>query len=333
MHSGHDIIVIGASAGGLDPLSSIIKRLPTDINASVFIVKHVSAEAPEDILVQCLLRITRLPVRIVRHEEQIEKGTIYVAPPGRHTLVNDGIVISAKGPRENGMRPSVDALFRSAAATHGSRVVAVILSGLLYDGSVGCDAVRRAGGVCIVQDPADAMYPDMPANAIEAVPPDYILPSSEIGDLLVELSQKPVTPAEIPKDIIIESQIAARVLASIDAANTIGKRSEFTCPDCGGGLWSMENGNVVRYRCQTGHSFNAKQLLHSQADAIEEVLWIALRMFEERRAMYARLVEEEAKRSKSPQSSVWDEKIRDAQYNIDRIRQILISSEDIAEQE
>src|SRR4051812_34088766 len=151
MKYGHDTIVIGASAGGLEPLSALIAQLPLDIKASVFIVKHVSAEAPEDILVQCLRRETRLPVHVVRAEEPIVYGTIYVAPPGKHMLVNNSMVISAKGPRENGMRPSIDAMFRSAAAGRGSRVSGVILSGLLYDGTAGMDAIRRSSGKCLVQ--------------------------------------------------------------------------------------------------------------------------------------------------------------------------------------
>jgi two-component system chemotaxis response regulator CheB len=331
MQYGHDTIVIGASAGGLEPLSDLIAQFPSGIKASVFIVKHVSAEAPEDILVQCLRRVTPLAVHVVRAEEPIVQGTIYVAPPGKHMLVHNGMVIAAKGPRENGMRPSIDAMFRSAAASHGSRVVGVILSGLLYDGSAGMDAIRRSSGKCLVQDPQEALYPDMPQSAMEAVVPDAVLPAAEIGKYLVELTMHPAVPAKIPKDIIIESQIAARVLASIDAADQLGDRSPFTCPDCGGGLWKIKSGNSIRYRCQTGHAYNAKQLLHSQADAIEEVLWIALRMFEERRAMYTRLVDDELARGSK--AGAWDEKIKDTQYNIDRIRQILITAEEIGEQD
>ncbi len=325
----HDIIVIGASAGGLQPLLAITSQLPANINASIFIVKHVSPEAPENVLMQCLISDSRMQVRVPIHGEPFSKGCIYVAPPGRHMILKDDKILITQGPRENGMRPSIDALFRSAAANYGSRVVGIVLSGLLYDGCAGMDAIKRSGGKGIVQNPDEAAYADMPKNTLDHIPDiDYVLPSREMARVILELSVTPIHQnGGVPRDIIQEARIAERVLADIGVADDIGERSPFTCPDCGGTLWEMKNGNILRYRCHTGHTFTANMFIRQQTDAIEEILWVAMRMFEERRMMFKRLIDTQYEKNARENLTSMQEKMIEAEHNIERIRTILLSTE------
>ncbi|RYD79880.1 MAG: chemotaxis protein CheB [Sphingobacteriales bacterium] len=326
---GHDIFVIGASAGGLEPLLAITSQLPANLNASIFIVKHVSADAPENVLMQCLTVDSKLKVRIPEDGEVFLKGHIYVAPPGRHMLLKGDKISVTRGPRENGQRPSIDALFRSAAAQYGNRVVGIVLSGLLYDGCAGMEAIKRSGGCGIVQNPQEATYADMPKNTLDHVRDiDYVLPAREIARVIVELSVTPIHKnGGVPEDIIKEAKIAERVLTDIPVADELGERSQFTCPDCGGVLWEMKHTNLLRYRCHTGHTFTAKVYLREQSDAIEEVLWVAMRLFGERKMMFKKLLDHQYTTGSSESVSSLEEKMQEADNNIERIRNILMHSE------
>jgi two-component system chemotaxis response regulator CheB len=183
---GHDIIVVGASAGGVEALSRLVADLPGDLAASVFIVLHIPPSGIS-VLPEILSRRSHLPVRRPEDGEAIVPGTVYVAPPDRHLLVTPEAVRLGTGPREHGLRPAVDTLFRSAAGAYGPRVVGVVLSGTLDDGAAGLQAIKQRDGMGVVQDPDDARYPGMPRSALALDHPDLVLPLAEIGSALVKL--------------------------------------------------------------------------------------------------------------------------------------------------
>ncbi len=187
---GHDVIVVGASAGGVEALDRLVAALPDDLPASLFVVLHVPPTG-RSALPDILRRHCRLPVAHAIDGEAVKPGQVYVAPPDQHLLVADGQVRLGRGARENGHRPAIDPLFRSAAREYGPRVVGVVLSGVLDDGTAGLAAVKAGGGVAIVQEPADAMYPAMPQHALENVAVDHVLAAGEIAAALDRLAREP----------------------------------------------------------------------------------------------------------------------------------------------
>lgn len=318
------IVVIGASAGGLDALARLIEQLPAGFPAAVFVVQHMAADATGDVLVEALGKRGNLICRHARDGETIESGRIYVSPSDHHLLVEKGNVLVTKGARENRSRPSIDPLFRSAAVAYGSRVIGILLTGYLDDGTSGLIAIQKCGGTCIVQDPGDAAYPDMPQNALNNMKPEYCVKLSEMGALLARLVVRaPSRSPEVPEDVAIEAKIAKRVLSDLDAVESLGKQVPFNCPACGGVLWKVAKGNLIRYRCHTGHAFTSAVLLAEQTAKIEETLWIALRMFEERKNLLVTL--SERKRGGFTRSA--SERAEQSQIHIDRIRSMLRSSD------
>jgi two-component system chemotaxis response regulator CheB len=288
--TGHDIVVVGASAGGVEALRKITARLPADLPASVFVVLHVPAIATS-VLPAILERVGDLPAAHAEDEGQIERGRIYVAPPDHHLLLQSGIMRVNRGPRENGYRPAIDPTFRTAAATYGSRVVGVILSGVLDDGTAGLATVKTHGGRALVQDPADALYPMMPTSAIHAAEPDLVAPAEELADMIVHLAHEAVPATMAPTDdpLLNEEEYTAIDRAASDRPQP-GSPSGFVCPDCGGALWEMEDDTgLLRFRCRTGHAYSIESLAAEQTETVETALWAALRALEERAAMARRM--------------------------------------------
>lgn len=290
--NGHGVIVIGASAGGVEALRNIAAGLPEDFGSTVFVVLHLPPGGTS-VLPAILARAGDLTASHPVDGEEMKPGHIYVAPPDNHMLIDDGLVRLARGPRENGHRPAIDALFRSAARSHGAGVIGVILSGVLDDGTAGLAAVKAAGGRTVVQDPADALYPAMPESAISYVDPEHVVATAGIAPLLAELAtqarpEAPPIPAE-PEVVLEESLVAADRSAS-DAPQP-GKPSGFTCPECSGALWEADEGSVPRFRCRTGHQFSLETLLVAQSDSIEAALWSGVRALEERSAMLRRVAQ------------------------------------------
>jgi two-component system, chemotaxis family, protein-glutamate methylesterase/glutaminase len=285
----HDIIVIGTSAGGLTVLQRLAGALPASLPASVFVIQHIGAMTR---LPEILSASGAMPAVLAETGETIRRGRIYVAPPGLHLLLHENHILLRRGPRENMARPAIDPLFRSAAITHGSRVVGVLLSGNLNDGTAGLRAIKRCGGVAIVQDPDEAAYPDMPRNALRHVEVDHVAASSELPGLLVRLAGEPAgkTP-EIPLDIRLETAIAAQELADMKTEDRLGERSPFTCPECHGTLWTIEDGDLIRYRCHVGHAFTAEAMETAQSQEYEQLLWSLMRSHNER-ARLARVMAE-----------------------------------------
>ncbi|WBA44081.1 chemotaxis protein CheB [Hymenobacter canadensis] len=280
-----DIVVIGASAGGVSALLALVKTLPADFPAPIFVVQHLAPDSPS-ILPQLLGFVSALRVKHPQDGETVEAGVIYVAPPDHHLLLEDDRVLVARGPKENRFRPSIDALFRSAAYTYGPRVIGVVLTGYLDDGTSGLWSVQRMGGLTIVQDPLDAEQPSMPTNALEFVQADHLVPLAGLGALLARLTTeaspaKPRLPADQLELLKIELTIAKQgggfELGIIDK----GQLTPFTCPDCHGALTQLIEGKLIRYRCHTGHAYTVSALLSEVTESVESLLYQSMRGLEE----------------------------------------------------
>ena len=243
-------------------------------------------------------------------------------------LISGNYLLVTQGPRENQFRPSVDPLFRSAAASYGSSVIGVVLTGMLHDGTVGMDAIKRSGGIAVVQEPEDAEFPNMPLSVISNVPVDHRVSIAELGSLLVSLVNKPVrSDHKIPEDIKLEAKIAERVMGTTAEVEKLGKKVDFTCPDCGGNLWEMKHGSVLRYRCHLGHAFSADSLLKDMNEAMEETLWIALRMMEERKNLLSTMLEREEKVAPNSWIASQRERVEEIKVHINRIREVLMGNQ------
>src|SRR5262245_31752512 len=254
--AGRDIIVVGASAGGVPALQALVHGLPRDLPAAVFVVLHLSPHTPS-LLSPILRRAGHLPATEAADGDKIEHGRIYVAPPDLHLLVNRGVVRVVHGPRENRHRPAIDPLFRSAAVAYGPRVIGVVLSGALDDGASGMRAVKMGGGISIVQDPEEASSPGMPRSVIENAPVDYRLPAMEIPKVLARLARETIDEGALvmPEQIRTEAEIAEQRLSPTELRERledIASVTMLTCPDCNGSLWELKNDTQLRYRCHVG---------------------------------------------------------------------------------
>ena len=322
-NSADYVIVIGTSAGGMKALKELTVQLPENFPTPILIVQHISSDASGDALLNELNKIGKLKCVHAKEGEHIQKGYIYLAPSDHHLMVekNSNLLVT-KGAQENRSRPAIDPLFRSAAASFGNRTIGILLTGYLDDGTAGLIAIQRCGGTCIIQDPADADYPDMPNNALNQITPDYCLPIPEMGGVLASLiARKPGKQQPIPEDILKEVTIAKRVLSDLPSVNSLGEQVPFNCPGCGGVLWKMDKGPVLRYRCHTGHAYTADALLAEQTMKIEETMWTALRMFEERKNLLTTIGKEQ--RGATARSA--NERAKMSQVHIDRIRAILLT--------
>ena len=296
------LIVIGASAGGVSALTSLTAALPADLQATVLIVMHIGAR--RSLLPEILQKLCRLPVMQAEDCAPLLPGQVLVAPPDRHLTVeeHEGRPRARlwHGPKENYTRPAIDPLFRSAAAAFDGHVIAAILTGYLDDGTAGLHAVKACGGYAVVQDPADAQVPDMPASAISHVAVDQVLPLLEIGPMLAALAQRHAESAagtaaagskpEPPAWMTVENNYV-RGEGGIDALQRIGTPSGYTCPECNGALWKINGAVPLRFRCHTGHSFSARILADLQDQTVETALWSSLRALQEKVRMEQEMLE------------------------------------------
>jgi two-component system chemotaxis response regulator CheB len=272
-----DIVVVGASMGGVEALKALVRDLPADFPATVFVVLHLGLGS-QSLLPEILSR-GALRASHALHNEKFLPGRIYVAPPDNHLMLRPGYMHVARGPRENGHRPSVDALFRSASRVYGPRVIAVVLTGLQDCGTAGAISVKARGGLVIAQDPEDAAFPDMPASAIEHTDVDHVVPLKEISALLDQLVRQPAPPApmRLPEDL------------EEFEGDERGISSEIVCPLCQGKLTEAQIGGFRLFRCHVGHAFSEESLLAEQAEEIERAVWAAIRSLEEGAMLSARL--------------------------------------------
>lgn len=280
-----DIVVIGASAGGITALSELLRSIPENFKATIFVVLHLPAASPS-VLPAILTRAGVLKAYHAVDGEQIVPGVVYVAPPDHHILLEGNRVLVKKGPKENNFRPSIDALFRSAAYVYGPRVIGIVLSGLLNDGTSGLWSVKRLGGITVIQEPTDADYPSMPLNVLDYVKIDHSIAASEMGPLLHKLTteraaKKPRLSKEemafLKMEVIISKQDNAFEMGIMNEGNL----TPFTCPECHGVLVRLMEGKFIRFRCHTGHAYTASSLLGDLSRSVEETLWQAMRGLEE----------------------------------------------------
>jgi two-component system chemotaxis response regulator CheB len=315
------VVVIGTSAGGLNALLALVRQLPKNFPLPVLVVKHISPDATGNIVLDQLNMLETLKCQHAKSGSALKPGNLYLAQSDHHLLIGENLkMLVTKGAHENRSRPAIDPLFRSAAVAFGSGVIGILLTGYLDDGTSGMKAIERCGGTCIIQDPEEAEYPDMPQNAQNNVEIDYCLPISEMGALLEKIIRAKVKAQKaVPEDILIEAKIAERVLSDLPSVNKLGEQVPFNCPGCGGVLWQIGKDKDLRFRCHTGHAYTAAYLLAEQSNKIEETMWTALRMFEERK----NLLTEMARGDHGVASQTASERAEMAQVHIDRIRAIL----------
>jgi two-component system, chemotaxis family, protein-glutamate methylesterase/glutaminase len=327
-----DIIVIGASAGGVQALTKLVANLPADLPAAVIIVLHISTNVPS-LLPGILGRESKLPVAHAINGESIKRGKIYVAPPDHHLIIERDQLRLVHGPKENLHRPSIDTLFRSAARWGGPRVIGVVLTGARDDGTAGMRAIKQRGGIAIVQDPEEAPFPSMPMSVMQEINVDYSLPLREIPALLDQLSHETTAEEEgfpMPDEIEIEAKIAEQAMESaelIASVERLGKVSKLTCPDCHGALWEINDEKLLRYRCHVGHAFSAEALSDGQSQMLEVALWSAVRALEEQMILARRIGERARRANQMKAARSFERRAREAEEHSSMIRQILLITE------
>lgn len=314
--TSRDIIVVGASAGGVEALVEIARDLPAGFPASVFVVCH-SPPGGQSVLPEILSRSGPLPATHAEDGEAFHPGHVYVAPPDRHLiLVPDRRMRLTWGARENHHRPSVDPLFRSAARHYGPRVIGVVLTGSLHDGTAGLMAIRAAGGVAVAQDPQDAAVAAMPQSAAEIAGVDHVAPASGLAALLIELvrDRGPRGLGDRRMDPIERMpEVVDRVMARQARNERRGEVSTFTCPECGGSLWQVDDTGLVRFRCHVGHAYNGEVLLAEQSETLEAALWTAVRTFRERSVLARQLAAQEREKGNRWSADRFDEQAAQAE--------------------
>jgi two-component system chemotaxis response regulator CheB len=325
-----DVVVVGASAGGVEALRALVGSLPPDLPAPVVVVLHIARNAPSA-LAAILDRSGPLAAVPAEHGAALRDGTIYVAPADRHVLVADGHLHLSPGPTENGHRPAIDPLFRSAVAEFGPRAVGVVLSGTRDDGTAGLVAISAGGGAAFVQDPADALYPGMPASALEHVPAAGRYPADKLGVVLGELLRDgsravgPPAPA-VDARLLVENRIAAMSVepdASVRLAGAVP--SGLSCPSCDGVLFEVPGEPAPRFRCRIGHAWSPRSLTVEQETGAEDALWVALRAVEEKTALLRRLAERAEERGRLRSAHYHRQRIAESERSAIRLRELIIT--------
>jgi two-component system, chemotaxis family, protein-glutamate methylesterase/glutaminase len=328
--ANRDILAIGTSAGGVEALLFLARSFPPEFPAAIFVTIHLPSRFRSS-LDEVLDRAGPLSAVFANDGDTLRKGRIYIAPADRHMLVEDDRIVLGRGSRENNARPAIDPMLRSVAACCGPRTVGVVLTGTLTDGASGLWAVDQCGGVTVVQDPSDAAFPEMPANALNRLQPDHVVRLKDMPKLLSHLALQPAGDVmPVPQSVEFEIEIAKGSHASIDDMDGVGRRSGLACPDCHGAMWEIDEGNLVRYRCHVGHTYTAELMSIALDDNLRRALGSALRALEERRAL-ARRLERQADRGRLPHlAATWARRaeefqdelnvIRDSIERLDRIR-------------
>jgi len=305
------VFLIGGSSGAIEATRSLLGKLPRDFPCPILVVIHTGPESP-GLLPKVLQRCTSLIVQTAENQAKPLPGHVYVAPPDLHLTVQNRAMLLMPGPVENRHRPAIDPLFRSAARYYGPRAVGIILSGYLDDGCAGLYRVKQSGGVTIVQDPEEAIAPDMPRNAIERVVPDYTVGLSQMAELLQKLASEPVTT---------QNEVLAM---DPNPENFPGKLAAFTCPECHGNLWEVEEGPNLKFRCRVGHAFTADVMLADQGLDVERALWAALRVLEEHGELSTRLATRAHQSGHQYAEKRYSERAAEATQNAAILRELLV---------
>src|SRR5436190_5682210 len=328
-----DIVVVGASAGGMGALEKLAAGLPAGLPAAVFVVWHLSPGV-KSVLPALMSKAGPLPAEHPKDGDPIQPGRIYVAPNDHHLLLERGYVRVTRGPKENRFRPAVDPLFRSAAYIYGPRAVGVVLSGALDDGTAGLWAIKLRGGTAIVQVPADAMHRSMPLSALDNVAVDYKIPVADMGPLLARLVRdeagpEPLVAANEREKMEREVKIAREVDSRIENIMQFGELSPFTCPECHGVLSMFREGNIVRFRCHTGHALSSGTLLEAGTEQVERRLFDALRAPDETIMLLNRLGEQYAGVGNTKAAEQCFNRARDAFERSRPIREAALANEEL----
>jgi two-component system, chemotaxis family, protein-glutamate methylesterase/glutaminase len=318
------IVVVGASAGGVEALKLLVRGLPEQFPAAVVAVLHIPPQVPS-LLAGILDR--KGPLRVVEpiDGESLQPGHIYVGVPDRHLLVEGMTLRLSRGPKENRFRPSIDALFRSAAYTQGPRVVGVVLTGQLDDGTSGLWAVKDRGGIAVVQSPRDAQFPSMPMSALQHVDVDHVVDLEQLPDLLAEVVQQPVPsePREVTAAMRTENEIAAGADPMRAGSLELGNKSSITCPECHGVLSEVREGSIVRFRCHTGHAYSMLSLLADIDDSIDSSLSGVLRTLHERSILLREAAVHARQRNDADDAERLERRARECDHRSQAIRDLL----------
>ena len=325
--SNFDVVVIGASAGGVGSLQRLVEHVPAEFPPAILIALHLP-DGIRSMLPEILARAGNLPAAHATHGARIQGGRIYIAPSGFHLTVQAGRMNVTRGAREHGHRPAIDPLFRSAALAYGPRAIGVVLSGLLYDGTVGLREIKRAGGLAIVQDPRDTEFPSMPQSALNHVKVDYCVPATQIGTLLQQVVMaRSRSETEMSTDD--EDKVASEELRELtmhrDERQHPGEPSPYSCPECGGVLWELKDGELLRFRCRVGHAYTNETLTTEQAQMVEHALWSALRGLEEQAAVRRRMAERAMSQGLTSLAERYQARARELERQAQQVRNLVLA--------
>ncbi|HET6882436.1 MAG TPA: chemotaxis protein CheB [Pirellulales bacterium] len=322
--SGINLVVIGGSAGALPALEELVRDLPSEFPAALCVVLHTSAGSP-GLLPEIVGRRTRLACTYARDGDAMKPGTVYFASADRHLLIEDGRLRVTHGPRENGFRPAVDPLFRTAARARDRRVAGIILSGSLGDGSAGLALIKQAGGTSIVQDPNEALFSSMPQAAIAGVDIDYVVRAAEIGPLLLTLTNGGLARGAAMSDKSSTKTDTADRGGDLSKEAPQGELTPFTCPECGGSLWEQDNGRQIRFRCHVGHAYNGESLLQYVTEEVESALWTALRVLEEHALLQERMAARSEAFELAASAAHFHSRAADSRRQAETLRNVLMN--------
>lgn len=290
---------------------------------------HTSPESPR-VLANAISSAGPLPAKYASDGEAFKPGHIYIAPPDEHLLIEPGIIRLTRGPKENRFRPAVDPLFRSAAGSYGPRVIGIVLTGGLDDGTVGLQAIKRLGGTAIVQDPTEAYAPSMPISALRHVAIDHSVPLSGMGSLLRDLSGRPARQegvAEVLEDIKIEVRIAREERAIDAGVEKLGDPSCFACPECHGVLLKLKVEEPERFRCHTGHAYTLDSLMADISEKTHDTLWTAVRSLEEEAMLMRHLARHLEDANNNSRTKELMTRVREIEARAEVVRQATMSRE------
>ncbi|TMJ33718.1 MAG: chemotaxis protein CheB [Alphaproteobacteria bacterium] len=312
--ANRDILAIGTSAGGVDALRHLAREFPADLPASVLVVIHLSNQFPSA-LDAILTQAGRLTATFASDGEALQKSHIYLAPPGRHLLLEGARLSLGSGARENHARPAIDPLFRSAALCCGPRSVGVVLTGTLGDGASGLMALQQSGGITVIQDPNDAVYPEMPITALTRVKPDHVASLAGMPALLKGLLDQPQgSRVPVPERIKYEVEVAKGGRGTMQQMDRIGRRSVLACPDCHGVMWEIDEGELIRYRCHVGHAYTAELMSVALDENLSQALGSALRALEERVALAERMRTQAIESGRDKLAKEWSDRVREFEH-------------------
>lgn len=327
--ANRNVLAIGASAGGVEALLFLARSLSPDLPAAVVLTIHLASDI-RSTLDELLTRAGPLPAAFAEDGMPLQEGRIFIAPPGRHLIVEGHRLALGVGPRENNARPAIDPMMRSAGLCCGPRAVGVVLTGTLGDGASGLWAVGQSGGMTVVQDPRDAAFPEMPLNALSRISPDHVVALADIPALLNTLAAEPAgKPVKPPDGIRLEVEIAKSGNASMKEMDRIGRRSVLACPDCHGVMWEIDEGDLVRYRCHVGHAYTAEAMGFAIGDNLHRALASALRALEERVALADKLRRQAVERGLNRVAATWAERQQEYEAEAQIIRDAIRRAETV----